>query len=260
MLAKWKQKWNDLIHHRFFRSKACERWLIGLVLFGMTIGFVGLGFAEYGENKEWMALLFFVPGFIAMFLYWHYRPIDPGQVPERFDSCLESTADLIACCKAWMEENKYSRTDDDEIQGCQVHWGYRYRKHSAYIVELLVVIEYEQYTEEQEIAILEELYNRMLGEIKKNPLYLNSKTIVVNCIQNRQSTLTKALYKQAEVGLEAVLLLRCGYTQQDKSFRMQRIWDSAFNNQWMLKKARKQVFSIFAGKLTPVQDTQKEPK
>ena len=260
MTKKWKQKWNAWMHHPFFQSKACERWLTGLVLFGATVGFVGLGFAEYGENKEWMALLFFVPGFAAMFLYWHYRPIDPGQVPERFDSCLESTADVIACCKAWMEENKYSRTAHDEIQGCRVYWGYRYRKHNAYIAELLVVIEYGEYTEKQEIDLLEEIYNRMLGEIKKNPLYLNSKTIVVNCIPNRQSALTKALYKQAEVGLESILVLRRGYTQQDKSFRMQRIWDSPFNNQRMLKKTRKQVLSIFAGKLTPVQETQKEPK
>ena len=43
-----------------------------------------------------------------------------------------------------------------------------------------MVIEYGEYTEKQEIDLLEEIYNRMLGEIKKNPLYLNSKTIVVN--------------------------------------------------------------------------------
>ncbi len=257
MTKKWKQKWNALVHHKFFRSKMCERLIIGLAFSGGTIGFVCLGFAEYGKNKEWMALLYFIPVFIAMFLYWHYRPIDPGQVPERFDSSLENAEDIRVCCKAWMEENKYSQIYHDTLLGCQVYWGYRYRKHNAYIAELLVVIEYEQYMEEQEIAILEEIYNRMLGEIKKNPLYLNSKTIVVNCIKNRQSTLTKALYKQAEVGLEAILLLRCGYTQQDKSFRIQRIWDSAFNNQRMLKKARKQVLSIFVGKLTPVQEKQK---
>ena len=106
----------------------------------------------------------------------------------------------------------------------------------------------------KKIAETPKKYPRPFAKIKKNPLYLNSKTIVVNCIQNRQSTLTKALYKQAEVGLEAILLLRCGYTQQDKSFRMQRIWDSAFNNQRMLKKTRKQVLSIFAGKLTPIKE------
>ena len=98
-----------------------------------------------------------------------------------------------------------------------------------------MVIEYGEYTEKQEIDLLEEIYNRMLGEIKKNPLYLNSKTIVVNCIPNRQSALTKALYKQAEVGLESILVLRCGYTQKDRSFRMQRIWDSPFNNQRIRK-------------------------
>ena len=256
MTKKWKQKWNALIHHRFFRSKACERLILCLLAYTLTIGFGCVIFGELTETG-WLLIPGLFPGFIMIFLYWHYRPIDPGQVPERFDSSLENAEDIRVCCKAWMEENKYSQIYHDTLLGCQVYWGYRYRKHNAYIAELLVVIEYEQYMEEQEIAILEEIYNRMLGEIKKNPLYLNSKTIVVNCIKNRQSTLTKALYKQAEVGLEAILLLRCGYTQQDKSFRIQRIWDSAFNNQRMLKKARKQVLSIFVGKLTPVQEKQK---
>lgn len=259
MTKKWKQKWNDFVRSEFFRSKKCERFIIGLVIYTLTVGFGCIILGELTETG-WLLIPGLFPGFIMIFLFWHYRPIDPGQMPERFDSCLESTADIIACCKAWMEENKYSRTAHDEIQGCRVYWGYRYRKHNAYIAELLVVIEYGEYTEKQEIDLLEEIYNRMLGEIKKNPLYLNSKTIVVNCIPNRQSALTKALYKQAEVGLESILVLRCGYTQQEKSFRIQVIDTMPLNNTSVLRKMRKRVLSIFAGKLTPVQETQKEPK
>ena len=169
MTKKWKQKWDDFVRSEFFRSKKCERFIIGLLIYTLTVGFGCIILGELTETG-WLLIPGLFPGFIMIFLYWHYRPIDPGQVPERFDSCLESTADLIACCKAWMEENKYSQIYHDTLLGCQVYWGYRYRKHNAYIAELLVVIEYEQYTEEQEIAILEELYNRMLGEIKKNPL------------------------------------------------------------------------------------------
>ena len=89
MTKKWKQKWDDFVRSEFFRSKKCERFIIGLLIYTLTVGFGCIILGELTETG-WLLIPGLFPGFIMIFLYWHYRPIDPGQVPERFDSCLES--------------------------------------------------------------------------------------------------------------------------------------------------------------------------
>ena len=56
------------------------------------------------------------------------------------------------------------------------------------------------------------------------------------------------------------LMVHCGYVEQEHSFRIQAIDTMLINNTGVLREMRKRVLAMFEGKLTPVEEKQKEPK
>ena len=50
MTKKWKQKWDDFVRSEFFRSKKCERFIIGLLIYTLTVGFGCIILGELTED------------------------------------------------------------------------------------------------------------------------------------------------------------------------------------------------------------------
>ena len=66
MTKKWKQKWDDFVRSEFFRSKKCERFIIGLLIYTLTVGFGCIILGELTETG-WLLIPGLFPGFIMIF-------------------------------------------------------------------------------------------------------------------------------------------------------------------------------------------------
>ncbi|MFQ7282230.1 MAG: hypothetical protein ACLRP7_08055, partial [Christensenellales bacterium] len=165
---------------------------------------------------------------------------------------------VTAQVKAWMEAERFNEMHTEQEGEVTVFWGHRYRRSSYTLVEYVAVLSYAgAYSEEVEMAVLEGIFQKVLEHTKRGPR-VNLQIISINCIKNRQSALTKVLYRPAAGSMD--LMVHCGYVEQEHSFRIQAIDTMLINNTGVLRKMRKRVLAMFEGKLTPIQEKQKEPK
>ena len=249
-----KERWKE-----FLSSTACIYVIIGCTFYGLIVGFPSLAYVSYTQGSSWWwALNFFVPGFIVVGLLLVARPKQKPMKPERFTTVMANAEEVTAQVKAWMEAERFNEMHTEQEGEVTVFWGQRYRRASYTLVEYVAVLSYAgAYSEEVEMAILEGIFQKVLEHTKRGPRG-NLQIISINCIKNRQSALTKVLYRPAAGSMD--LMVHCGYVEQEQSFRIQAIDTMLINNTGVLRKMRKRILAMFEGKLTPVEEKQKEPK
>lgn len=252
---KWKVQWE-----RFKNSNARIYIIVGLMFYALLVGFPFCIYVSWFGGSGWWTLNLFAPGFIGMFLWWHGGNEVKAEphTPERLESSLESTEEVWQCAQAWMEAGSFTEIHEEQRDGVALLWGQRYRRIRYSVMEIVAVMRHEgAYSEEKEWEIVGSLIKKTLENTNRTKTRkVNGKIWVIDCIEKRQASLTKALSQQAQGEMD--LLLRCGYVERDQSFRIQFISKDPFNNQSMLKKMRKSVLKMFEGKLTPIQEEKKK--
>ena len=251
-MNKWKQ---------FLRSDACIYTIMGSTLYAYIIGTPCLIYVCWFHGSPWWLINLLLPVVITLFLVVYAKPSIKSKKPERFRTELKNAMEVMTDVQTWMEEERFTEIHMEQEENVSILWGQRYRMRHGSLVEYIAVLSYQDsYSEEKEMKILDDIFQKAVQNTHRESResWVNTQIISINCIKNRQSTLTKMLYRPA-VGFTN-LMVHCGYVEQEKSFRIQVIDTMPLNNTSVLRKMRKRVLSIFAGKLTPVQETQKEPK
>ena len=243
----------------FLSSNACVYVIIGCAFYGLIVGFPSLMYACWFHGSPWwMIVNWLFPGVIVIVLMLTARPKQKPMKPERYTTAMANAEEVTAQVKAWMEAERFNEMHTEQEGEVTVFWGHRYRRSSYTLVEYVAVLSYAgAYSEEVEMAVLEGIFQKVLEHTKRGPR-VNLQIISIHCIKNRQSALTKVLYRPAAGSMD--LMVHCGYVEQEHSFRIQAIDTMLINNTGVLRKMRKRVLAMFEGKLTPVEEKQKEPK